>query len=75
MARFKYANPSQGLLLDVQLKDQLLPGTFEWTLDYLVDRADLSLFEQKYHNDENGAPAYPRSFFIATAKTSYTFYR
>jgi transposase len=36
-----------------------LLGTFEWTLDYLIDRMDLSLFEQNYNNDEMGAAAYP----------------
>jgi transposase len=59
MARFKYKDDSQGLFLSVNLSEQLLPGTFEWTLDYLIDRADLSLYEQKYHNDKKGASAYP----------------
>jgi transposase len=59
MARFKYTDNSQGMFLTVNLAEQLIPGTFEWTLDYLIDRMDLSLFEQKYHNDETGACAYP----------------
>jgi transposase len=57
MARYKYQNPSQGLFLNVNLKDQLLPGTFEWTLDYFIDHADLSLFDLQYNNDISGAPA------------------
>jgi len=52
MARFKHTDKSQGMFLTVNLGEQLLPGTFEWTLDYLIDRTDLSLFEQNYHNDE-----------------------
>jgi transposase len=36
----------------------MLPGTFEWTLGYLIDRTDLSLFDLQYDNDEKGAPAY-----------------
>ena len=59
MARFKYTDNSQGLFLQVNLEEQLLPGTFEWTLHYLIDKMDLSLFEQNYHNDAMGAPAYP----------------
>jgi len=59
MARFKYTDNSQGLFLSVNLNEQLLPGTFEWALDYLIGRMDLSLFEQNYHNDEMGAAAYP----------------
>jgi transposase len=42
----------------VNLSKQLIPGTYEWTLNYLIDRMDLSLFEEKYNNDEKGAAAY-----------------
>jgi transposase len=42
----------------VNLEEQLLPDTFEWTIDYLINKMDLSLFEQYYHNDEKGAAAY-----------------
>ena len=38
MARFKPEERSQGLFLEVNLYDQLVPGTFECTLDYLIDR-------------------------------------
>jgi len=58
MARFKYTDNSQSLFLSVNLDEQLLPGTFEWALDYLIDKMDLSLFEQNYHNDKMGAAAY-----------------
>ena len=58
MARFKYTDTSQGLFLTVNLDEQLLPGTFEWTLNHLIDRMDLSLFEQNYNNDKMGACAY-----------------
>ena len=64
MARFKYTNKSQGLFLSVNLEEQLLPGTFEWTLNYLIDRIDVSLFEQNYHNDEMGATAYSPKVLI-----------
>jgi len=58
MARFKYTDNSQGLFISVNLKEQLLPDTLEWTIDYLVDKMDLTLFERNYHNDEKGAAAY-----------------
>ena len=35
MARFKYTDNSQGMFITVNLSEQLIPGTFEWTLDYL----------------------------------------
>jgi hypothetical protein len=66
MARFKNDDNSQGLFLTVNLSEQLLVGTFEWTLNYLIDRTDLSLFEQNYHNDEKGAAAYyPKALLSA----------
>jgi transposase len=59
MARFKGTEKHQGMFLTINLHEQLLPGTFEWTVDYLINEADMSLFEQKYNNDAKGAAAYP----------------
>ena len=58
MARFKDTEKHQGMFLTVNLYEQLLPGTFEWTVDYLINQADMSLFELKYNNDTKGATAY-----------------
>ena len=44
---------------------QILPGTFEYTLCYLIDeKIDLSVFEDRYHNDETGAPAYDPAILL-----------
>ena len=59
MARLKQTDNSQGQFITVNLKKQLLPDTFEWTIDYLINNMDMSLFEEKYNNDERGAAAYP----------------
>jgi len=59
MAHLKDTEKHQGLFLTVNLYEQLLPRTFEWTIDYLINEADMSLFEQKYNNDSKGAAAYP----------------
>jgi hypothetical protein len=48
------------VFLAVDLGKQFLPGIFEWTVDHVVDRLDLSGFDTAYNNDENGAKAYPR---------------
>ena len=64
MARFKYADKSQGLFLVVNLREQIVPGTFEWAVDYLIDEMDMSLYEQNYHNDETGAKAYPPNVLL-----------
>jgi hypothetical protein len=52
MTRLKYADNSQDQFKAVNLKEQLLPGTFEWTIDYLIEKMDMSLFEQNYHNKD-----------------------
>jgi hypothetical protein len=52
MANFKQSERAQGLFLTVNLGDQLIPGTFEWTIDYLIDEFDMSLFEQNYPMDK-----------------------
>jgi transposase len=58
MARYKETEKGQGLLLPVILSEQLLPGTFEYTLNHLVDnKLNLSIFDGKYNNDITGAKA------------------
>ncbi|MDR2633449.1 MAG: hypothetical protein LBC51_07495 [Treponema sp.] len=59
MPRYKYFDTSQGLFLTVSLDQQLIPGSFEHTLNYLIDQFDLSAFNAAFHNDRLGAPAYP----------------
>jgi len=59
MARLKQTDNFQGQFIAVNLREQLFPDTFEWTIDYLIDKTDMSLFEEKYNNDERGAAAYP----------------
>ena len=59
MANLKENDLSQGLFLTVNLQEQLLPDTFEWTINYLINKMDTSIFERNYNNDEKGAAAYP----------------
>jgi hypothetical protein len=59
MARYKYFDKSHGLFLTVSLKEQLIPGSFEHTLNYLIDQFDLSALDTAFRNDRLGAPAYP----------------
>ena len=59
MARYKHID-TQPKFLPVDLARQLLPGTFEHALNYLIDHElDLSAFDAHYRNDAEGAPAYP----------------
>jgi len=59
MARYKHDDYAQTKLLPVNFDRQLLPGTFAYTLNYLMDeKIDLSVFAARYKNDEGGAPAH-----------------
>jgi len=58
MAHYKHTEKGQGLLLAVNLSEQIIPGTFEYTLEHLIDqKLDLQIFDYKYKNDYTGAPA------------------
>jgi transposase len=58
MARYKDANRGQGQFIPVYLSEQIIKGTYEYTLQDLIDnKLDLSIFDRKYINDFNGAPA------------------
>ena len=72
MARFKYTDNSQGQFIKVNLQEQLLLGSFEWTINYLINESDLSLFELNYHNDEKGAAAYPPGVLLITILYCYS---
>ena len=57
MARYKHIDTSPRFLA-VDLERQLLPGTFEHALNYLVDHElDLSQFDTAYRNDLTVASA------------------
>jgi hypothetical protein len=51
MARYKDYNYAQSKLLPINFSEQILPGSFEYTVNYLVDnKLDLSVFESRYRN-------------------------
>ncbi len=59
MARYKDVHYEQDKFIPVSFSKQIQPGTFEFTLSYLIDHElDLSVFDTRYHNDETGAPAF-----------------
>jgi transposase len=65
MARYKEYSYEQTKLIPIAFSHQILPGTFEYTLNHLIDdEFDLSVFEQRYHNDETGAPAYDPAILL-----------
>ena len=58
MARYKDYSYDQHKLLPIRYSEQILPGTFEYTLHHVIDEIDLSVFDARYRNDETGASAY-----------------
>jgi len=71
MARYKYIDTNPRLL-PVDLARQLLPGTFEHAVSHLVDHElDLSHFDDRYRNDETGAPAYPPAMLLKVVLCAY----
>lgn len=73
MARYKHYDYAQTKLLPVSFARQLLPGTFEYTLNSLIDeKLDLSIFEARYRNDESGAPAYAPAILLKIILFTYS---
>jgi hypothetical protein len=72
MARFKHTDITQGQFITVVLKEQLFPGSFEWTIDYLIAKIDMSLFEKNYNNEQKGANAYPPRVLLKAVLYCYS---
>jgi transposase len=72
MARYKHIDTSPRFLA-VDLKRQLLPGTFEHALDHLLDHEiDLSALDARFKNDETGATAYPPAMLLKVILFAYS---
>ena len=72
MARYKDYCYEQGKMIPISFREQILPGTFEYTLSYLIDREfDLSAFDERYSNDDSGRPAYDPSLLLKIVLYAY----
>jgi len=73
MARYKEYDYSQGKFIPIHFDRQILPGTFEYSLNYLIDNEiDLSAFDARYRNDETGAPAYDPAILLKIILYAYS---
>ncbi len=73
MAKYKDYDYSQGKFIPINFDKQILPGTFEHTLHYLIDNdLDLSAFDLRYRNDETGAPAYDPRIMLKIVLYAYS---
>lgn len=72
MARYKTVDRSPRFL-PIDLSAQLVPGSFEHALDYLIDNeVDLSALAERFINDETGAPAYDPAVLLKIVLLAYS---
>lgn len=73
MARYKHTDLRQSKLIPVSLDDQIFPETFEHTLSYIIDEVlDLSVFDERYRNDETGRLAYDPAILLKIVLYAYS---
>ena len=73
MARYRPYDPQQTKMIAVSYGRQLLPGTFEHALSYLIDNEiDLGRFAARFKNDETGAPAYDPAVLLKVVLFAYS---
>ena len=73
MPRYREYSYDQSLMVPIRLGEQLQPGTFEYTVNYLVDHEiELSVFEERYRNEETGAPAYDPAILLKVILFAYS---
>jgi transposase len=73
MARYKDYSYEQTKLIPISFQHQIQPGSFEYTLNYIVDnKIDLSVFESRYVNDDTGAPAFNPAILLKIVLYAYS---
>jgi transposase len=73
MAKYKPYTYAQDMLIPVSLKEQLMPGSLEYAIHTLVDeRMDVSLFDEKYKNDDTGRRAYDPRILLKVVLLGYS---
>jgi len=72
MARYKDCSFSQSKFIPVVLSQQITPGTFEYTVSLLIeDHIDMSVFDERYRNDDAGRPAYDPAMLLRVILSAY----
>ena len=60
-------------MIPVSYAKQILPGSFEHSLSWLVDEElDLSVYDQHYCNDDRGRPAYDPRLLLKVVMLAYS---
>ncbi|MCK4463870.1 MAG: transposase, partial [Candidatus Omnitrophica bacterium] len=73
MAKYKNYSYEQLMFIPVNFSKQIIPGSFEYALSYIVDKEiDVTIFETRYKNDETGAPAYDPAILLKIVLYAYS---
>jgi transposase len=73
MARYKHYSYEQGVMIPVDFTTQIVPGTIEHTINWLVDnKIDLSGISKRYINDRIGAPSYDPAILLKIILLAYS---
>lgn len=72
MARYKHIDTSPRFLA-VDLERQLVPGSFEHALHWLIEHElDLTALDARFRNDLTGAAAYPPAMLLKVVLFAYS---
>ena len=72
MPRYR-GNEPQDIMVPVCLNEQLLAGTIEHAIDWIIDyEIDTSRFDELYHNDETDRPAYDPKALLKIVPVGYS---
>jgi len=72
MERYKDYDLNQSKFIPVVFADQITRGSFEYTINVLVDEhLDMSIFDERYTNDDVGRPAYDPSLLVKIILSAY----
>ncbi len=73
MAKYMSYNYSQEVLIPISLEEQLMSGTLEFAIHILVEaRMDISIFDERYSNDETGRWAYDPKILLKVILFAYS---
>jgi transposase len=73
VARYKPYSYAQGKFIPVYFEKQIIPGTFEYSLNHIIDHElDLSIFDERYRNEETGATAYDPKILLKIVLFAYS---
>jgi len=73
MPNFIPYDDNQDTMVVINFKDQLQPGTFEHTINFLVqNNLDLSVYFSTYNNEDNGRPAYDPAILLKIILFAYS---